>query len=160
MTGAGFSIALACGAFGLVLSAAPARQGWLALVLLAVMALMADKLSAALSLQPIALKALGAGTVVTAALAYFGARAVPFLGLAGASLGLWLGVLLQGGETSITELAAGLACLLLFLPARMLSVRGMQVATYVVASWIITAGFINLVFALLKPSGPIMDHML
>jgi len=160
MTGAGFSIALACGAFGLVLSAAPARQGWLALVLLAVMALTADKISAALLLQPIALKALGAGTVVTAALAYFGARAVPLLGLAGASLGLWLGVLLQSGETSITELAVGMACVLLFLPAAMLRVRGMQVATYVVASWIITAGFINLVFALLKPSGPVMDHML
>jgi len=48
MTGTGFSIALACGAFGLVLSAAPARQGWLALVLLAVVALVANKLSAAL----------------------------------------------------------------------------------------------------------------
>ena len=160
MTGTGFSIALACGAFGLVLSAAPARQGWLALVLLAVVALVENKLSAALSLQSMALRALGAGTIMTAALAYFGTRAVPLLGLAAASLGLWLGVLLQGGGTSIAELALGLACLLLSLPARMLRVRGMQVATYVVASWIITAGFINLVFALLKPSGPIMDHML
>lgn len=160
MTGVGFSIALACGAFGLVLSAAPARQGWMALVLLAVMALAAGKLPPALALQPMALKALGAGTIITAALSYLGNRAIPLLGLAAASLGLWLGVLLQSGEIRVAELALGMACLLLFLPAKMLRMRGMQVATYVVASWIITAGFINLVFAFLKPSGPIMDHML
>lgn len=160
MTGTGFAIALACGALGLALSAAAARQRWLALALLGATALLAGKLPAAAALQPLALKALGAGTIVTAALAYFGTRAVPLLGLAAASLGLWLGVLLQARETSIAELALGMACVLLFLPAKMLRMRGMQVATYVVASWIITAGFINLVFTLLKPSGPIMDHML
>lgn len=160
MSGTGFSIALACGGLGLVLSAAPARQGWLALALLAVMTLATGKLPFALALQPMALKALGAGTIVTAALAYLGSRAAPLLGLAAANLGFWLGVLFQSGETSAPELALGGGCVLLFFPARFLHERGMQVATYVVASWIITAGFINLVFALLQPSGPVMDHML
>lgn len=160
MNGSGFSIALAGGALGLALSMAQARQAWLALASLAAMALAAGKLPLALALQPIAPTALGAGTIVTAVLAYFGRRGAPLLGLAAANLGLWLGVLLQGGEAAIMELAAGMACLLLFVPAKLLHDRGMQVATYVVASWIITAGFINLAFALLRPSGPVMDHML
>lgn len=160
MSGIGFAIGLACAALGLGISAAPSRQRWMLLGLLFVVLLIAGHVSMALALQPVALKALGVGTIVTAALAYFGSRASLFWGLATLSLGLWLGILFQAGVASSGDLALGLACVLLFIPADFLRARGLQVATYVVASWIVTAGFIYLVFALLKPAGPIMDHML
>lgn len=160
MSGIGFAIGLASAALGLGISAAPSRQRWILLGLLIVAVALAGEVPATLTLQPVALKALGIGTIATAALSYFGLRAAPFWGLATVSLGLWLGVLFQAGMTPAGDLALGLACVLLFIPAGLLRARGLQVATYVVASWIVTAGFINLLFALLKPAGPIMDHML
>jgi hypothetical protein len=160
MTGSGFSIALASGALGLALSAMPSRQSWLASPLLIVSAVVAGVFPAVTALEPLALKALGAGTIATAALVYFGQRAAPLLGLTAASLGLSLGILFRGGDTPITEIIPGMMCMLVLIPAKMLRARGMQVATYVLASWVIAAGLINLVFALLRPSGPTMDHML
>lgn len=160
MSGIGFAIGLACAAFGLALSSASWRLRWGLLGLLMALISLVAHVSEALVLQTVALKALGLGTIATAPIVCFRVRPAPACALATVSLGLWLGILFQTGAASSLDLALGLPCALLFIPAEMLRTRGLQVATYVVASWIVTAGFINLAFALFKPAGPIMDHML
>lgn len=160
MTDAGFSMALACAALGLGVSAAPARQRWMLLALLVAVTGLATALPVPEGLQSLAPMALGGSTLATAALTYFGTRAAMFWWPAVANLGLWLGMLVNGGVASFGDFGAGLPLLLLALPADLLRGRGLQVVSYVMASWVITSGFINLAFTLLRPSMPATDHML